>query len=72
MSNDERIERDFNLRDSDEKQALLEQTWCGECQEVNLGMVEPIEYELNGTIFIEGKCARCGTVSLTELTDEEF
>ncbi|WP_299181775.1 hypothetical protein [uncultured Neptuniibacter sp.] len=72
MSDNERIERDFNLRSEEDKKAFLEQTWCDHCQEVNLGMVEPEEYELNETIFIEGKCAKCGTVILTELTDEEF
>lgn len=72
MSENERIERDFNARDEDEKKAFLEETWCDECQEVNLGMVEPVEYEMNDTIFIEGKCAKCGSIILTELTDEEF
>ncbi|WP_286238224.1 hypothetical protein [Neptuniibacter halophilus] len=68
----ERIERDFNLRDADEKHAFLNETWCDNCQEVNLGMVDPVEYELNSIIFIEGKCAKCGSVILTELTDDEF
>lgn len=72
MSDSERIERDFNLRDEEEKKAFLEQTWCNQCQEVNLGMVEPEEYELNETVFIEGKCAKCGSIILTELTEDEF
>ncbi len=72
MSENERITRDFNQRDEDEKKAFLEQTWCDNCQEVNLGMVEPEEYELNEIIFIEGKCAKCSTVILTEITDDEF
>ncbi len=72
MSDNERIERDFNARDEDEKRAFLEETWCDQCQEVNLGMVEPAEYELNEIIFIEGKCKKCGSIILTELTDDEF
>jgi hypothetical protein len=72
MIDNERIERDFSARDEDEKRAFLEETWCDTCQEVNLGMIEPVEYELNDTVFIEGKCAKCGSVILTELTDEEF
>ena len=72
MSDDERIERDFSQRDPEEQKVLLEQTWCDQCQEVNLGMVEPVEYELHSIIFVEGKCAKCGAVSLTELTDEDF
>ncbi len=57
---DERIERDFNARAEEEQQAFLEQTWCDECQEVNLGMKNPSEYLLKGTVFIEGECNRCG------------
>lgn len=72
MTESERIERDFNARDEEEKKAFLEQTWCNQCQEVNLGMVEPVEYEQNDTVFIEGKCAKCGSIILTELTDDEF
>lgn len=72
MSESERIARDFNARDEDEKKAFLEQTWCDHCQEVNLGMVDPVEYEQNEIVFIEGKCAKCGTVILTELTEDEF
>jgi hypothetical protein len=33
-------------------------------------MIEPKEYELNGVIIVEGKCAKCGEVSLTEVADE--
>ncbi len=68
----ERIERDFFARDEEEQKAFLEQTWCDNCMEVNLGMVDPVEYEQNEIVFIEGKCKRCGNVILTELTDEEF
>jgi len=68
----ERIERDFYQRDEDEQRAFLEETWCDSCMEVNLGMEEPVEYELNDIIFIEGKCKRCGGVILTEITEEDF
>lgn len=72
MSENEKIARDFYARDEDEVKAFLEQTWCDNCQEVNLGMIEPEEYELNDTVFIEGKCAKCRAIILTELTDDEF
>ncbi len=68
----ERTERDFFSRSEEDQQAFLEQTWCDSCQEVNLGMAEPEEYELKGTIYIEGKCKKCGEVVLTELTDDDF
>lgn len=69
---DERIERDFSARTEDEQQAFLEQTWCDECQEVNLGMKNPSEYLLKAIVFIEGECNRCGNVVLTELTEDDF
>ncbi|WP_290699119.1 hypothetical protein [Amphritea sp.] len=69
---DERIERDFSARAEEEQQAFLEQTWCDECQEVNLGMKNPSEYLLKGIVFIEGECNRCGSVVLTELTEDDF
>jgi len=68
----ERIERDFSCRSEEEQQAFLEQTWCDNCMEVNLGMSEPAEYEFKGVVYIEGRCNRCGEVVLTELTDEDF
>ena len=69
---DERIERDFTGRSEEEQAAFLEQTWCDTCQEVNLGMSQPVEYEFKGVVYIEGKCNRCDSVIVTELTDEEF
>lgn len=68
----ERVERDFFARDAEEQAAFLEQTWCDNCQEANLGMDAPVEYEHKSIVFIEGKCKRCGEVILTELTDDEF
>jgi len=68
----ERIERDFTARSEEEQQAFLEQTWCDQCQEVNLGMSQPQEYEFKAVIYIEGRCNRCGSVIVTELTDDDF
>ncbi len=69
---DEKQLRDFESRDEAEKAAFLEQTWCDNCQEANLGMTDVVEYELKGIVFIEGRCCRCGQPVLTELTDEDF
>ncbi|MEH6577850.1 MAG: hypothetical protein V7731_12305 [Amphritea sp.] len=69
---EERIERDFFERSEEEQGAFLEQTWCDVCQEVNLGMSQPVEYGFKGVVYIEGKCNRCHSVIVTELTDEEF
>ena len=66
-----RIERDFFQRDSEDQKAFLEQTWCDDCQAENLGMVEPVEYEIDGEILLEGKCKKCGADQLT-LIEEDF
>ncbi|KEA62736.1 hypothetical protein ADIMK_3208 [Marinobacterium lacunae] len=50
----------------------MHETWCDNCQQVNLGMIEPFEYELHGIVFIEGRCCRCGEAVLTELTEDDF
>ena len=66
----ERIERDFFARDEEDQQAFLSQTWCNQCMEANLGMVEPVEYELDGVVYVEGKCSKCGDVMVTEIADD--
>ncbi len=66
-----RIERNFSLRAEDEQQDFLRQTWCNTCQEADLGMTAPVEYELDGRIFIEGQCVRCGDTATTEIVEED-
>lgn len=68
---DERIPRDFYARDPEEQEAFLQNTWCNQCQEIDLGMTDPVEYELMTRIFIEGKCAKCGDVSITEVVEDD-
>lgn len=65
------IERDFYQRDAEEQQDFLKYTWCNQCQEVDLGMKNPVEYELNSTIYIEGDCLKCGSKVTTELQFED-
>lgn len=72
MMSDDRVVRDFTLRSKEDREELLLHTWCDHCQKVDLGMSDPLEYELHGIIFLEGKCQMCGEVVLTEITDDEF
>lgn len=65
------IERDFYQRDPEEQQAFLDNTWCNSCMKMDLGMVEPKEYEKGGVIYIDGKCAVCGDSVTTEIADDE-
>lgn len=69
---EEQKQRDFNARTEEDKQAFLENTWCDQCQEVNLGLYQPNEYEQGKTIYIEGKCKKCHAVVITELTEDDF
>ncbi|MFB9885622.1 hypothetical protein [Balneatrix alpica] len=65
------IPRDFSKRSQDDQQAFLQQTWCNTCMEMDLGMTEPQEYELEGRIYVEGKCVKCGSSVITEI-EEDF
>jgi hypothetical protein len=67
----ERIARDFYARDAEEQAAFLANTWCNHCQQVDLGMTDPVEYEFLGRVFVEGKCAVCGEPSITEVVEDE-
>jgi len=67
----ERTERDFYARDKADQEAFLTQTWCNNCMEVDLGMKDPVEYELDGVVYIDGKCVKCGSTVTTEIADDD-
>lgn len=69
--NDERQLRNFYDRDAEEQNAFLENTWCNRCQQVDLGMSDPVEFTLNGRLFIEGRCLVCGETVTTELVEDD-
>jgi len=68
---DERQLRNFYDRDVEEQTAFLENTWCNRCQQVDLGMSDPLEFTLNGRLFIEGRCLVCGETVTTELVEDD-
>ena len=55
-----RVERDFSRRDEFERNWLVENTWCDDCDQADLGLRDPIEYEEGGSVYVEGACRRCG------------
>jgi len=55
-----RIERKFSGRDAQDQRWLVANTWCDYCAKADLGLTEPVEYEEDGQIFVEGKCRGCG------------
>jgi hypothetical protein len=51
----------FFARPVRELQWILADTWCDTCQEADLGMIDPHEYEVNGSKIVEGTCRKCGS-----------
>jgi hypothetical protein len=62
--------RDFWQRDQLDQSIICDNTWCNVCKQADIGLVQPNEYEEDGRIFVEGKCARCSTLVVTELTEK--
>lgn len=65
------ILKDFFARPLEEQQDFMMQTWCNECMEMDLGMVNPKEFETSARSWIEGECIKCGTKVITEIVYED-
>jgi len=65
-----RIDRDFYQREAAERDWMIENTWCGECQLPDLGIDEPREFEEAGRIFLEGDCRICRRTLTSEVVDQ--
>lgn len=65
-----RIERDFFLRDESERAWMIESTWCSSCRLPDLGIDEPQEFEIDGQIYLEGRCRICRRVLTSEVHDQ--
>ena len=61
--------RDFDLRSLADQRWFAQNTWCGTCQKADLGLVEPVEFEESGKIFVEGKCSRCQSIVISEIVN---
>ncbi len=57
----------FNLRAENEKDWIIQNTWCEICNLADLGLLEPLEYEEDGLTFIEGKCKKCGNLVISQI-----
>ena len=66
-----KIEKDYYNRSDVERSCLEEDTWCNKCDQADLGLIEPHEYEEYGRVFIEGKCRKCGEHVVSEIIDEK-
>lgn len=65
------IEKDFFARSPEEQNDFLQQTWCNQCMEMDLGMKNPQEFEAGERNWIEGECVKCGSKVITELVFED-
>ena len=65
-----RVARRFESRSISEQGWLVDNTWCESCGMYDLGMLDPEEYELDGRIFIEGRCRVCGRELKSEIVDQ--
>jgi RNase P subunit RPR2 len=64
-----RMKRNFNDRSSVEQELLLKNTFCSKCNTADLGMHDPVEYEVSGKIYLEGKCNKCDEVVKSSVTE---
>ena len=64
-----RVPRDFFARDQFDQESICENTWCDSCGQADIGLHNPVEYEENGRIFVEGACARCHGRIVTEIRE---
>lgn len=67
-----RLSRNFCDRSIEEQKFLIENTWCNHCGKADLGLTDPIEYDKDGRVFIEGKCRSCQRVVKNEVIEEEI
>ena len=67
----DRVQRDFSTRDPRDRESLLVNTWCNVCEQADLGMTDPVEFESEEGSVLEGRCAVCGAPVETLLTEVE-
>jgi hypothetical protein len=56
----------------DDVPEIFNDTWCFTCNQADLGMIEPKEYEEAGEVFVEGKCRKCGNKIVTQIQVEKY
>ena len=65
-----RILRDFSSRSMQEQAWLVSESWCDKCNEADLGILNPVEFEEDSRVFVEGKCPKCNSVVTTEIIEQ--
>ncbi len=71
MKTDKKIIRDFNKRDKEEQEWIIENNYCDNCKKADTGLNFPIEYEYQGKIYVDGVCKVCGSSCSTEISETQ-
>jgi len=50
---------------------MVENTWCDHCSKADLGLIDPLEYEEDGQIYLEGKCKACGKRVVSKIIERD-
>ena len=64
-----RTERNFADNPEWLRQWMVDNNWCDRCNEADIGLHEPREYEEDEKRFLEGKCVRCGGLVVSEIVE---
>jgi hypothetical protein len=64
-----RVQRDFFSRGQPDQDFIRDNTWCDTCDEADIGLLNPVEYDEDGRVFVEGVCARCRSPIVTEIAE---
>jgi hypothetical protein len=59
----------FQERDEEERDELIAQVWCDTCGGPVRSLDEPVEYQGNGLVLLEGRCPECGEMVIMELAE---
>jgi hypothetical protein len=63
---------DINVLSEFERDFYLNESWCGNCGEADLGIVEPEIYIESEKKYIVGKCKVCDESTISEIIENEI
>lgn len=58
-------------RSAQEREWMLQNTWCDACAEADLGMDAPREYGEDGRVYVEGLCRKCRRGVRSEVVERD-
>lgn len=61
--------RNFYARSEEVQGWITRNTWCDFCEEADLGLQNPTEYEEDGVTHISGMCNKCGATVTSVISE---